>query len=243
MRTERESGRLAVLHLERFFDLGGMRIDPLDRPRVAFAAGAVDFRYGDVEHAGAGIPHRLFRAVGGIRERDPIDPFDVLGLCEHSSLRIHLDQGRERLVVGVVHRKEEVIHGVVGQLIGTEAVGSASGDLVDNRVRLQIDGYHPAGRVGHDEKLMSGAPDDHDAVGARGVVVAGEPFEPPRDLLDERVRFCVDDIDDGVRTVGEIVELGRLVDPADIEDEHLPGRIGGASRNRNAPEKLDRSSI
>src|SRR5207245_9839378 len=107
----------------------------------------------------------------------------------------------------------------------------------------EVHGYHSAWGVSDDEILMSMAPHDHGAVGAGGVVVAGEPFEPPPDLLYERVRFCVDDIDDGVRTVGEIVELGRLVDPADIEDEHLPGRIGGASRNRNAPEKPDRSPI
>src|SRR5207237_4676090 len=102
VRTERESGRLAVLHLERFFDRGGMRIDPLDRPRVAFAAaGAVDFWYGDVEPSSARIPHRLLGAVGSIRERDPIYPFDVIVLREHSGVRIHLVRGGVLLVVGV----------------------------------------------------------------------------------------------------------------------------------------------
>ena len=231
------------MHQEGLVDSGGVRIDALDRPIGAGAARPVHFGDGDVEPVGLGIPHRLLSPIGGVGERDPIHPFDVGGLGEHAGLRIHLDQGRKRLVVGVVHGKEEIVLRIVGQLVGAQAGRATRGDGVDHGAGLEVDGDDPAVGVGGDETLMSRAPEDDDAIGAGCVVVAGEPGKTGRDLRDEDVVLGVDDVDDRVGAIGEVVPLGGRVDPADVEDEHLAAGIRRTARDGNGRYEPDRSPV
>src|SRR5262245_615138 len=45
----------------------------------------------------------------------------------------------------------------------------------------------------------------------------GDSFKTSGDEPDKLERLGVDDIDGGIRTIGEKVSLGLLVDPADVE--------------------------
>src|SRR2546430_16162803 len=90
-----------------------------------------------------------------------------------SGVRIDRDQGGKWRIVGVIHDQEDPVLRVVRQLIGTQSIRSADADIADNLARREVDGDHPAIRVGH-EQPASGY---HDAVGTGGVVVPLEPLE------------------------------------------------------------------
>ena len=233
VRTEGESGGLAEVHRKqrRLHRATTLRVDSYDRAFVepadagrcrgsVVAAGAVHFRDGHVEFASARIPHRLFRAIGRL---------DAVGRVERDSwtdrqvsvLLVDRDEGGKGWVVGVVHREEDPISRVVSQFIGPQAIGSAGVDIADDLVCCEVDGYHPA--VGVGDKQPASVRGNHDAVGTGSVVAPREPLERLRpggfDLPDEEIPLGVDDFDGSIGAIGQIVELGARVDPADIKDD------------------------
>src|SRR5437773_2369524 len=122
-----------------------------------------------------------------------------------------------------------------GRCRGT--VVSAGVDIADDLVCCEVDGYHPA--VGVGDKQPASVRGNHDAVGTGSVVAPREPLERLRpggfDLPDEEIPLGVDDFDGSIGAIGQIVELGARVDPADIEDDQ--------AGDRNGREKADRPSI
>src|SRR5229473_2946245 len=106
-------------------------------------------------------------------------------------------------------------------------------------VKIKTD--HPARGVGHEEAMSAG----HDTVGTGLTTLHhaadhGDPFKTSSDPPDKSTGFGVDDVDAVIGTIGEIVSLGRLVDPTDVKAVQLAvGNISGGSGDRNDLEQLD----
>jgi len=104
IRVVAKAGGLTIIHLIQPFD-GPARIDLRDRSLGERARSVpVYFRDRDKELLGAGLPHRLFGAIGRI---------DAIGRSERDFLldrelagRRDANQGAERRGVGVVNRKD-----------------------------------------------------------------------------------------------------------------------------------------
>ena len=150
----------------------------------------------------------------------------------------------------IIDDQEQAVARVVGQLIGTRGIAGSRDDVSDRGPVPEIDRDHAAAGIGHEEPRKRG--DDTVGtgaiVGARGgrvPVPAPAGLKPAEirgraKLRDKGIRPGVDDVDDSIRTIGEIVGLGRRVDPTDIEGVHGAGRgVQAGHGDRNRREQRD----
>src|SRR5207249_5811327 len=114
---------------------------------------------------------------------------------------------------------------VVREFVSPEVVGAASGDVADSRASRGVHADHAALGVGYEKKRVRADCHGHDAVGtgrgagSRKASEAGDSVK----LRDKFTRLGVDDVDGHIGTIGKIVFLSCLVDPADIEGIQTAG--------------------
>src|SRR5712691_11077535 len=119
-----ESARLAELHRKQRLYRAALRIDSRYRPIRACAPGTAHFRDGQVELAGARVPHRLFRAIGRI------DAVRHVKYCfcakrQFSGVLIDREHGEKRRAVVAIRDEEDPALRVVGYFIGTVRADSS----------------------------------------------------------------------------------------------------------------------
>ena len=243
--TESETGRAAIIDHGRYLERGRVRIDPIDRSCRARGRRRSGYRWDrEIEPAVVRVPHGLFGSTGGGSESNP--------LPDSSGRLIDADEGSKRHRIRVVDHQEQPELRGVRQFIGPVGIIGRRNDVSPwcNLPGPQVNIDHPASTVSHEEPGECG----YDSVGTATIAAAGGSTDGSGhdsgerrangNLRDKCRRLGVDDVNGHIRTIGEVVGLGRLVDETDIKGVQLAIRgIRGGPGDRNRLEQSDGAII
>src|SRR5579883_2133463 len=202
-----EPVRHAVRRRERGNHFHRLGIDAVDLATLVL----VRLRDGDVEEAVALVVYRLLDAVRRV---------GVLDLPQHVVVR-RVDKGDEGRIVRIIGDEDDLVLGIVGQLVG--ALLAASRHDGRDLAGVEIDDLQRAVAVTYpgDVALVVG----DDAIRTGRVIVARPTDEAPyRRVEGVVVVGVVDDVQAAIGAVGQVVHA-VVVDPADVEAERR-GTLG-----------------
>jgi len=231
--------RMIRLHLKPFF--GSYLLTNIEREALS------GYRWDrEIEPAVVRVPHGLFGSTGGGSESDPLPD------SEGSGRLIDADEGPKRHRIRVVDHQEQPELRGVRQFIGPVGIIGRRNDVSPwcNLPGPQVNIDHPASTVSHEEPGECG----YDSVGTATIAAAGGSTDGSGhdsgerrangNLRDKCRRLGVDDVNGHIRTIGEVVGLGRLVDETDIKGVQLAIRgIRGGPGDRNRLEQSDGAII
>ena len=241
----RQAERHAIVDRDQLHHLQGLGID--DREPAVLLVFLPD-RHRGVEHAGLFHIERLVDAVAGVRHLD---------LRHDGMVGLGRDQGYVGRPVGIVADQHQAVLGVDAELIGALLAAGGDGGEDLGRIGGDVDDLDGAVAVGGPKLLLLGI--EGDAVGAaerdHGLLVgieleADEAADPPH--IGEVA--AVENVDPGIRAVGDIVASGLRIDIADIEllelvaryvddgDAVEAGRIGAGPHRRDRTGGQNRDS-
>src|SRR6185312_6662178 len=236
--AERQDARVrfrieGTQHHGRPRDVGGIdHHQPAVAGRRAAAAGLAEDGYRYIKALRLRIPYRLLDPRG-TGEGNRIDR--DLGERHHSAviaIAVRRKQRAERRILGVVYGEEQLAVRRQRHLVDPRSATGVDGRLRERVGPVEIEHLERAVAVAG---IKPPAVRRH-AVGAGDVVVhraAGVALDADKQALPEkpfeREAIGIDDVDRGVRAVGQVVLRAMRIDPADVIREQRRSRFPGSA--------------